>query len=175
MQIYSYDLSTGVTTRLIRTPRATDARQPSWSPDGREIAFAHRRSGNAYEIWLMTNTGRDQRQLVRSGDQYADFQPEWSPDGKLILFSQSPVDKFGFPRLVMMPMEADGEPVNLNMNVLSISNVDYSQDGFWLAFESMGGNGTDVYYMTVTGAQRTALVPDFAEDFDPAWRPTPKP
>ena len=174
MQIYSYDLQTGITTRLIRTPQGMDARQPAWSPDGAQIAYALRRNGNVYQIWLMSNTGKDQQQLVRSGDQYSDTRPEWSPDGKLILFHQTPANSFGFPSLYMMLMEPNVQPVKLNMNVLSINNVDYSSDGFWLAFEYSGEHGSDIYYMTVTGAQQTRLTNDLADDFDPAWRPVPK-
>ena len=174
MQIYSYDLKSGITQRLIRTPLGKDARQPDWSPDGRFIAFSERRSGNVFEIWVMTNLGRDQEVLVRGGDQVSDARPEWSPDGNLLLFHRSPSNKFGFPRLMMLPMQgskADGEVVAPKMNVLSVNNVDYSQDGFWLAFEYSGDTGVDVYYMTVTGADKTELAPDAAEDFDPAWQP----
>ncbi len=175
LQIYSYDLSTGLTTRLIRTPLGVDARQPVWSPDGKQIAFALRRNADVYQIWLMSDTGKDQQQLVRSGDQYSDTNPEWSPDGKLILFHQTKVGKFSFPNLVMMLMEPDATPVILNMGVLSINNVDYSPDGFWLAYENTGEHGVDIYYMTVMGAEKTALAADAADDFDPAWRPFPKP
>jgi Tol biopolymer transport system component len=175
MQIYSYDLSTGLTTRLIRTPLGVDARQPVWSPDGNQIAFALRRNADVYQIWLMANTGKNQAQLVRSGDQYSDTNPEWSPDGKLILFHQTPIGKFAFPNLVMMLLEPDATPVILNMGVTSINNVDYSPDGFWLAYEKAGDQGKDIYYMTVTGAEKNSLTTDPADDFDPAWRPFPKP
>ena len=178
MQIYSYDLHSGITQRLIRTPLGRDARQPAWAPNGQTIAFAERRSGNIFEIWTMTNLGRNQEPLVRGGDQVSDSRPTWSPDGKLILFHRSPADKFGFPRLLMLPMDGskpDGEVVSLSMNVLSINNVDYSPDSFWLVFEYSGDTGSDVYYMTVTGAEKTALASDPADDFDPAWRPIVKP
>ncbi len=171
MQIYSYDLSTGLTTRLINTAQGQDARQPVWSPDGKQIAFSLRRNGTTYQIWTMSNTGKDQKQLVRSGDQYSDINPEWSPDGKLILFHQVPADSFAFPNLVMILLEPDAKPVILTMGVLSINNVDFSPDGFWLAFESAGQHGSNVYYMTVTGAEKHNLTNDQADNFDPAWRP----
>ncbi len=174
MQIYSYDLQTGFTTRLIRTPRDQDARQPSWSPDGKQIAFALRRSDKAYQIWLMEADGKDERQLFRSGDRLSDTFPEWSPDGKFILFDQIPTDKFSFPALFMFPLDASSDPIKLNMGVLSINNVSYSSDGFWLVFENVGDRGSEVDYMTVTGAQRTNLTNDTFGGFDPAWRPTPK-
>jgi serine/threonine protein kinase len=167
MQIYSYDLSTGLTTRLIRTPQGQDARQPVWSPDGKQIAYALRRNGNAYQIWVMSNVGEDQQQLIRSGDQLSDTRPEWSPDGTLILFHQMPVGKTVFPNMVMYILDANSNPVTLNQG----NNVDYSPDGLWLAFEVSRNHGLDVVYMTASGSDMTVLNDDSYDEFDPAWRP----
>ncbi|MFZ5881149.1 MAG: protein kinase domain-containing protein [Chloroflexota bacterium] len=174
MQVYSYDLSTGLTTRLIRTPQGQDARQPVWSPDGTQIAYALRRNGSTYQIWVMSSDGGDEHQLVRSGDQLSDMRPEWSPDGSLILFHQTPADKFAFPDLVMYLLDSSSNPVILKLGVLSINNVDYSPDGRWLAFETAGQRGADIAYMTASGSDTTQLTDDPAEDFDPTWRPPVK-
>lgn len=176
MQVYSYDLSTGLTTRLIRTPQGQDARQPVWSPDGTQIAYALRRNGNAYQIWVMSSEGENEHQLIRSGDQFSDTRPEWSPDGTLVLFHQTPADKFAFPYLVMFILETNGSPVILDLGVLSINNVDYSSDGLWLAFETSGNHGSDVAYMTASGSDTTILTDadQNVDDFDPTWQPLPK-
>jgi len=174
MQIYSYDLKTNITTRLLRTTQDMDARQPAWSPDGKQIVYALRRAGSAYQIWLMSSTGRDQRQIVRSGDLQSDNLPEWSSDGKLILFDQRPVNGFAFPNVMMISLEPDSKPVKLNLGGLSVDDVDYSPDGFWLVYESAGERGSNISYMTVTGANQTALTTDPSDDFDPAWRPVAK-
>jgi len=54
---------------------------PSWSPDGREIAFAM--DGR---IWVIPAEG-GQAVQVTSGEGY-DFEPDWSPDGREIAFSR---------------------------------------------------------------------------------------
>ena len=60
----------------------------------------------------------------------------------------------------------------LQLNALSVENVEYSPDGFWLLYEEDGtGKNTDIYYMTVTGANQTRLTFDEGLDFDPSWRP----
>ena len=61
-----------------------DVRQPTWSPDGRQIAFQSYRDGN-WHIWIIAKDGSALRQLT-SG-VYDDREPHWSPDGKQILFS----------------------------------------------------------------------------------------
>lgn len=49
---------------------------PSWSPDGRYIAFSSNREGR-YHIYLMTANGRNQRRITsHEGEQSS---PDWSP------------------------------------------------------------------------------------------------
>jgi Tol biopolymer transport system component len=67
--------------RLTRTA-ADDA--PTWSPDGRKIAFESYRDGNP-EIYVMNADGSGQRNLTRNPGY--DSDPAWSPDGKKIAFT----------------------------------------------------------------------------------------
>jgi len=69
---------------------------------------------------------------------------------------------------------SDEQGVRLPFSALSIEDVEYSPDGFWLIYEGEeAGENRDIIYMTVTGANRTRLTTDEGLDFDPAWRPMP--
>jgi Tol biopolymer transport system component len=60
----------------------------------------------------------------------------------------------------------------LQLNVISIEDVEYSPDGFRLLYEGEGGDeNNDILYMTVTGANNTRITTDQGLDFDPTWRP----
>lgn len=66
------------------TDESLDARQPVWSPDGRQIAFQGYRAGT-WDIWAVGADGAGLRQLT--WDVYDDREPDWAPDGRQIAFS----------------------------------------------------------------------------------------
>jgi len=61
-----------------------DARQPSWSPDGRRIAFQAYRT-TTWQIWTVNADGSDLKPVTSS--PFDDREPVWSPDGRMIAFS----------------------------------------------------------------------------------------
>ena len=56
---------------------------PSWSRDGRKLAFVSRRDGNS-EIYVMNADGSGLRNVTRAPSD--DLDPAWSPDGGAIAF-----------------------------------------------------------------------------------------
>src|SRR6185295_16323926 len=64
---------------------------PSFSPDGRWVAFESERSGDAHEIWLAEADGSNSVQLTR-GPGLAQGSPRWSPDGRRIAFDSQGED-----------------------------------------------------------------------------------
>jgi serine/threonine protein kinase/Tol biopolymer transport system component len=56
---------------------------PAWSPDGRSLAFAGLRDGQA-DIWLTNAEGTAIRNLTN--DEANDFQPSWHPDGSHLVW-----------------------------------------------------------------------------------------
>jgi len=56
---------------------------PSWSPNGRSIAYASDKTGN-FDIWVRRIDDENAVQLTKSSAH--DTQPAWSPDGESIVF-----------------------------------------------------------------------------------------
>jgi TolB protein len=82
-EIYVIDLAG--TARPVRlTSNAEEERAPSWSPDGRRIAYCCRRGGSDLEICIMNADGSGVRQLT--DNTIGDLTPSWSPDGRKIVF-----------------------------------------------------------------------------------------
>ncbi|MFH1087501.1 MAG: hypothetical protein V1737_02810 [Chloroflexota bacterium] len=65
---------------LTNNPAVDDG--PSWSPDGKKIAFYSNRDVRV-EIYVMDADGRNQARLTHSGENAL---PRWSPDGRRIAF-----------------------------------------------------------------------------------------
>ena len=82
--ICSYDFKTGREKILISD--GFDNIHPSWSPDGRVLAFASNKSGN-FDIWLWNPAADSYEQIT--DDPAMDRYPSWSPDGGSIAFTSS--------------------------------------------------------------------------------------
>lgn len=62
------------------------ASQPTWSPDGKQLAFVRPVDGKP-QIFVLSFDGGEPLQLTRF--RYGAGNPKWSPDGKQLLFSAS--------------------------------------------------------------------------------------
>src|SRR5437764_2347092 len=109
---------------------------PSWSPDGREIAFAGLRDG---KIYVMNADGSAPRPLT-SGPGH-DLAPSWSPDGAEIAFAS---DRDGNYEIYVM--HADGStPTRLTNSPGADLEPKWSPDGQLIAFTSERDGNQEIY------------------------------
>ncbi|MBI4834965.1 MAG: PD40 domain-containing protein [Planctomycetes bacterium] len=123
------------------TSKSRDNIHPTWSPDGRRIAFASNRNGR-YEIYLIDEDGHNQKQLTNSSGGYDDF-PSWTPDGQKITFTTR---QAGSQVLEIDTIGLDGRN---QTRLLDGQCSDWASDGNRLAFISSGNMGYDIFVMSV--------------------------
>src|SRR5213593_2845888 len=80
--IWTLPAAGGPATRV--TDLFNDARQPTWSPDGKWITFFAYRDGG-YDLWAVAPDGTHQHKLTWGA--YDDREPAWSHDGTRLAFS----------------------------------------------------------------------------------------
>ena len=137
---------------------------PSWSPDGRRIAFQSHRDGN-WEIFLMNADGSGQIRLT--DNSAGDAEPSWSPDGRRIAF-QSNRDE----NAEIYVMNADGSgQTRLTNEAANDRFPSWSPDGQRIAFYSYRDENWEIYVMNADGSGQTRLTDNPARDIRPSWSP----
>lgn len=138
---------------------------PSWSPDGRQIAYMDNESGNA-EIYVVEVASGEVRALTE--DPAHDSQPAWSPDGRQIAFMS---DRGGMADIWLVGAQG-GEPRNLTDAPESQEGQpDWSPDGRWIAFTSDRTGKNQIFIMEVSSGEVRQLTEGPAEHFMPHWGP----
>ena len=154
---------------------------PSWSPDGKRIAFAMDGS-----IWTIEVGGNVARELVFSAREYLS-SPEYSPDGRWLAYTADDDGKSINLRVVNL---ATGASTNLTTGTQVNVEPAWSPDGKRLAYVSTAPNGYfNVFVMEVTDGKAGAITQvttdnDFGRErlyfspidvhISPAWSPDGK-
>ncbi len=127
---------------------------PEFSPDGRRVAFASTRSGDA-EIWVSDPDGSNAVQLTSMGALETQC-PHWSPDGQSIAFSSNPEGEFD---IYVVPA-AGGKPRRLTSHPAIDIATSFSRDGKWIYFSSMRSGDYRVWKMPVDGGDAIQVTPN---------------
>lgn len=163
--------------QLTKSETKIDSQMPSWSPDGAQLVYTVKRLGVS-QIWIMNLEDKKATQIIRSGQDFNDSLPKWSPRGDLIIFSQRCAKTTCNPYLMSVSAtdRSNERGVKFPSNTVYVGNTSFSPDGFYLAYEGVGeANNFDIFYMSISGGDKTRLTTDRAADFQPVWRPVVQP
>ena len=118
---------------------------PQYSPDGKKIVFASRRSGS-FEIWVSDSDGSNARQITNSGGPLTGT-PRWSPDGRQIVF-----DSWLEGNAAIYVIAADGsKPRRLTFDADEDVTPSWSRDGRWIYFGCTRSGSMQIWKVPVEG------------------------
>jgi Tol biopolymer transport system component/DNA-binding winged helix-turn-helix (wHTH) protein len=134
--------------------------QPTWSPDGRWIAYSSDRAGN-FDIWIQPLGDGRPMQITFDGGR--EWQPSWSPDGRTIAF-RSERDGGG---LFVVPAFGGEERRIADFGF----QPQWSPDASRILFSDAG----DLFTVGLDGALPTRVINDglaaFVGRYRAAWHP----
>jgi len=141
--IYRLELGGSAVPLIDSTSRDINAQ---YSPDGRRIAFASRRSGARNEIWLVDADGANPTRLTRGPGRFAG-SPRWSPDGRTIAFdSRSQAGEWE-----VWTIGVDGLGVHQVTHNASAHSPSFSRDGRWIYFCTRRTGRDEVWRVAASG------------------------
>lgn len=142
--------------------------EPTWSPDGSQIAFTSTRTGTGTsDIYLMNSDGTGVTRLTT--DAAIDTAPAWSPDGTKIAFATNQPGSGNF-EIYVVNVNGSGM-TRLTSNSAVDTAPAWSPDGSKIAFTSTRTGGIDIYVMNANGTLPTRLTTNPNLDIEPAWSP----
>jgi Tol biopolymer transport system component/DNA-binding winged helix-turn-helix (wHTH) protein len=140
-------------------------KSPTWSPDGRALAFISDRAGNS-DLWIQPVNEPQATQITTSAAN--ESEPDWSPDGQSLVF-RSESNGGG-----LFVVAAKGGPIR------QIANFGYkprwSPDSKLVLFSSSGhwGGTPRFHIVNANGGEPRALPAEIFAGVSPlhvAWRP----
>ncbi|HXG85811.1 MAG TPA: PDZ domain-containing protein [Pyrinomonadaceae bacterium] len=130
-EIISAPADKGDTRNLTNTTGAME-RDPSWSPDGKWIAYFSDESGE-YKLHLRDQTGMGEVKKIALGNGKNGFfySPVWSPDGKKIAYRDNSINLWFVDVEKGTNVKVDTNPYGTDDDVLEPS---WSPDSRWLTY-----------------------------------------
>jgi Tol biopolymer transport system component/predicted Ser/Thr protein kinase len=156
---------TGPARRLTDQPGSVA--QPSYSPDGRWIAY-HRVLDGQRDVWVVSSGGGIPVQFT--DHPAVDLHPEWSPDGRQMAFVS---ERSGGSHIWVAPVR-DGRPAG-PARQLTFGPTDdeapcWSPDGAWVAFIGhTSGDDAEVWVQRAAGDRRARRLTTGAQAARVRW------
>jgi tricorn protease len=166
-EIFTVPTDKGDIRNLTHSPAVAD-RDPSWSPDGKSIAYFSDDSGE-YQLCIRAQNGLGEVRHVNLGNPPSFFySPTWSPDSKKVAYS----DK----RLNLWYVDLDSpQPKLIDTDYFGgFSQSQFSQtwspDNKWIAYTRQLPSGLHAVFVYSLDQSKTFQITDGMSDaMYPAW------
>jgi len=153
--IFTVPAKKGDIRNLTRTPGAHE-RYPSWSPDGKWIAYLSDASGE-YQLVLRDQKGMGEPVVHSLGDPTFYYAPQWSPDSKKIVYTDRRLNLF------YLDLE-DKKPVLIDTNTYEFALGRFapvwSPDSKWIAYTRRLDNHFDAVFLYELATGKTHQITD---------------
>ncbi len=165
VNIWVLDLARGVRTRVTLEPTISDE-NPTWSPDGRFLAFASHRAEDRAEIYEKASSGVGHDKLMLVGGTQNEHPIDWSKDGKYLLLHGigNQTDLYS-----LSLSDAGSKPVPFVSTSADDAQGQFSPDNKWVAYTSSQSGRNEVYVQPFSSGDGKWQISS-AGGSEPRWR-----
>jgi tricorn protease len=150
----------GDVRNLTNTPGVAE-RDPSWSPDGKSIAYFSDESGE-YALHIRAQNGLGPVKKIDLGQPPSFFySPTWSPDSKKIAYSDKRLNLWYVDLDHPSPVKVDTDRFDTPLHEF---DVNWSPDSKWLAYTLQLANHMRAVYVYSLDTHKTNQVTDGMSD-----------
>ena len=135
--------------------------EPSWNPNGTQIAFTSDREG-APQVFLMQDDGSNLRRLT--GEGLYNASPSWSPNGAMVAYVSRFEGKFD----LFVYKLGEGKAYQITTGVSTSESPAWSPDERRLVFTSNRFGTSQLFTTDLSGRQIVRLA-EFAGCQSPRW------
>jgi tricorn protease len=141
-------------------------RSPSWSPDGKKIAWFSDASGE-YQLMIADQFGMEKPRAISFQKPTFYYKPTWSPDGKYISFSDTDYSIWVVDVAAGTAKKVDTDRMAHPNRTM---NASFSTDSKWLAYVKLLDNQFKaVFLYNIQTGQKTQITDGLADAIDPVW------
>ena len=170
--VFTVPAEHGYVRNLTRTSGIAE-RFPSWSPDGKNVAYWSDRSGE-YELCLIRGNGSgEEKKLTSLGDGFR-YQLFWSPDSKKLVFMDNTQTCRYYDLEKDKVIKIDRIPYLAHWSMQAFS-VSWSEDAAWLAYQkSMPNRNSAIFLYHLQDQTLHQVTSGYYDDFQPVFDPEGK-
>jgi eukaryotic-like serine/threonine-protein kinase len=164
--IWLIDVARGAPRRF--TSDAASETYPTWSPDGKRLAFGSTRLHGSvvHDVFLKSVSGADSEMpVLESAENKSPVS--WSADGRFILYTVLSA-KAGAD-LWVFPVQDKGTPFAIAQTPANETSGALSPEGHWVAYQSTETGRSEIYVQPFPGPARSTLV-STGGGTTPFWR-----
>ena len=167
--IFTIPVEKGDTRNITNTPSAAE-RDPSWSPDGKSIAYFSDVSGE-YQLFVRDQSGLLAPKVIDLGSDASFFYaPHWSPDSKRIAFTDKHL------RIWYVEV-AGGSPVKIDTGLRggfeTTAQLSWSPDSQWIAYtRDLESQMSAVFFYSLATHASTQITDGMSNAAHPVFDPS---